>query len=395
MNSDSDIGTSDDEAMAEWTASSSESEFSSDTSATTSDSDAENSAYEFTSDTDDDASDIENVDDKPLESDAQAYSGTPLHNAVWNGDINQASRLLMQKANKHARDSAGRTPMQCICHIEKHLDRFPELNPFKVNKIKRLLGHKQRLALGEADFAFTGSLTIKHPQVAKRLTATEYVGDETLQRNYPDSYSANTSALNQKGANVYTGVDATRLSQPGQFGGDTFERIHFNFPHDKSNFKDRTLPKMLAKFFLEAAKLQLCGHRIYMALPNPEDKDYKNFYFAYVYCLYAAATNAGYKLVKKRQFGSNRYPGYEHKITGRNSSASVADNTREYIFEKTDMTAEEIERATPPKYKYCYGGNYRLWRSEPETSNGSSDYSNSDISSDSDNDSDNNSLSHT
>ena len=207
---------------------------------------------------------------------------------------------------------------------------------------------KTRLLIGEADFSYAVALIKKHPGVCKQeiITATAY---EKLNDNPHDDTSTNLKILSEHQVEVLHGVDATKLAEDNRFSNKKFDRITFNFPHDKSNYEDRTLPELISSFFKNASQLQNDGGVISMALPEPpyeEGVGNRPFYHGYIYEIYDACQGAGYGLEKKRGFiknGNKRYEGYEHRVTGKNQSAGVTQNSREYHFVKNNKKNHEVK----------------------------------------------------
>ncbi len=217
------------------------------------------------------------------------------------------------------------------------------------------------LILGAGNFSFPNAFVEKeqekkHLGFGESVTATELLKPEQL---HSPIYAKCTKNLQRHGVQLKFGVDARYIHR--QFRGRRFPKIHFNFPHDGKSYNERTLPTMLADFFASASKLQLVGDRIYMALPKIEgDPGKNNYYKGYAYGVYDAARYSRYRLVKKRQFGEKRYPGYQHEMTTEYKSAEVAENAREYIFEKTTLTPINILHSWPKPIDYrVYDRNYR------------------------------------
>lgn len=223
--------------------------------------------------------------------------------------------------------------------------------------IIKLPRYTRRLFLGEADFSYTASLLTKHeedmPGLASSIVATELNDEAYLQQIYAATYPLYKRYLQTKGVAMQYGVDAQKLHE--LFSGQRFSRIHFNCPHDGSDFRSGTLPPIIAGFFQSASKLQKKGDRIYLVLPKVAGKD--DFYQGYVYEIYKAAIKGGYKVFHKRNFrdketGFNRYSGYEHCETRRGLSAGVTSSLREWVFEKcaTNPTErKQILTDSPPR----------------------------------------------
>ena len=249
--------------------------------------------------------------------------------------------------------------------------------------------HKTRLFIGEGNFSYTQAFIQKHDKkaghnaessLAHSIISTELVSKihcsmcdfvSSFQDQYissPESESASTPLgqtsscddcssiisrienLKSMGVTVFLGIDATSLSTYDAFKEKKFARIHWNCPHDGSNFQNQTLPPIILRFFEECSKIQDPKGRIHITLAQPVGK--KGFYQGYVYNISQAARQTGYTLIKKRKFEITRYPDYQHTQTKSNSKASVTDQgMREFVFEKVDEeTFEKItEAAKNPK----------------------------------------------
>ena len=237
----------------------------------------------------------------------------------------------------------------------KNVFKGGEICPERLKKSLKPKKYKKRLLLGEADFSYTAALLRKHPTTKNIIVATELSDFQELDYKYSSTFQHNLETLKELNILIEFGVDARSIHQRY---GSNFNSIHFNFPHDGSNFKDRTLPKIIADFFTSAAKIQEKGDQIHIALPHSPKDDKNKFYQGYVYDIYLASLRAGYTLIKKRKFNDKRYPGYKHRITTRGSSAEIADEGREYIFSKEAVTKQEKEfilKNKPPRSYPVYG----------------------------------------
>jgi tetratricopeptide (TPR) repeat protein len=220
---------------------------------------------------------------------------------------------------------------------------------------------KKRLILGEADFSFTVALLKKHaekyPNLKKNITATEFQPESSLKSVYPDTFPGNLKFLKEQEVKVEFGIDARKIHE--HYKGCHFDRIHFNFPHDKSSFNARTLPKLIEKFFESASHLQNIDDRINIALPHLQSDDDNMFRQGYIYEIYPGSVGAGYKFLHKRTFDDKRYPGYKHRKTGEAVSVKGTESGREYIFTKRAITDEDkiiIRQEQPPReYKSSKG----------------------------------------
>ena len=213
--------------------------------------------------------------------------------------------------------------------------------------------YKTRLLLGEGDFSFACALVRKHsgshPNIGHVITATAYESEAELKKKYPRTFDIHVQFLRQHSVTLLFSVDAQALHTHPDLGERKFDCIHFNCPHDGSSYKTGRLKAILGQFFKSACHLQELSGRVYMALPKPLnaegqlDGQKNTFYKLISYDIYENTRNAGYGLVKKRHFGKDRYPGYGHVQTNKSEAAAVAvSQTKEYIFEKTDLSPEEI-----------------------------------------------------
>lgn len=246
---------------------------------------------------------------------------------------------------------------------------------------KTELEYKTRLFLGEASLHYTRAVIQKHKarnsdsKLGQSIIATTYESIKYLAKVYPE-FSKNKDFIQKEGATFLDRVDATKIETYAQFKGRRIKRIHFNFPHDGSDYKKQTLPTIIKKFFQSARKIQHAGDRVHMALPKPNKASERKFYEGYVYHIYDASHEAGYDLIKKRKFDNERYPGYEHKETGKNTSATITEVAREYIFERLQDGASESQFKKPIYYR-TYKEERRCLP-ELKTASDSSDYIDSD-----------------
>jgi len=85
------------------------------------------------------------------------------------------------------------------------------------------------LLIGEGDISFARSLVQHHH--CTHVTATVYESREELEEKYPQ-VGENIAVLEENGARVRYGVDATKLGRKVKgIGGVDYDRIFFNFPH--------------------------------------------------------------------------------------------------------------------------------------------------------------------
>lgn len=207
---------------------------------------------------------------------------------------------------------------------------------------------KRRLFVGEGDFAYTEALLAKHrkthPILAQFITATEYQQPTALDR---------ISRLMAQGVRVLSGIDATQIHQ--SFEGERYQRIHWNFPYPLE-FKVRD--PLIPNFFQSASALQMLGDRIHITLMQESFAPWKGTHWKSRQTgisLASAASNAGYRLVRKRKFGPDRYPGYQHVKTKSFEPYASDAPCREFIFQKTSLnpcdSVEEAQEMQDPDEK--------------------------------------------
>ncbi|MCH9632612.1 MAG: hypothetical protein S4CHLAM6_09500 [Chlamydiae bacterium] len=239
--------------------------------------------------------------------------------------------------------------------------------------------HKTRLFIGEAGFRGVSALIDKHqvahPNLGNSIIATEldtfgrtsdqcqrcngiereemtlasqianlflsdgeeaedYSADPLLHTSFCSDRCKRIRWLQNKGVTIILGFDGTKIHESNHpaLTGRRLERIHWNCPHDKSNFRTQTLPPIIKSFFASCSAMQESGDRVHVTLAQPHGK--ADFYQGYVYNIRDASTPANYKLLAKRPFGPDRYPGYEHEMTGIAAPAAGAHQQREFVFVK-------------------------------------------------------------
>ena len=192
---------------------------------------------------------------------------------------------------------------------------------------------KRRLFVGEGDFAYTEALLKKHsqtyPSLARFITATEYQKPTALER---------ISRLTAQGVRVLSGIDATKIHQT--FERERYQRIHWNFPYP---IKLIDHDPMITNFFKSCSALQMYGDRVHLTLMQEPYEHWKGAEGTHWktrqtrISLVSAASNAGYRLVRKRKFGPDRYPGYQHVKTDGFKPYDGNAPCREFIFQKIEQ----------------------------------------------------------
>ncbi|EKE07785.1 MAG: hypothetical protein ACD_17C00518G0005 [uncultured bacterium] len=241
--------------------------------------------------------------------------------------------------------------------------------------------HKSRLFVGEGTFSGVESLLNKHenthPNLGYSITATELrsfnrTSDNCLTcdslRNAHDEETSLLSAianlfldtngipgtfcsdlcrkiesLRNRGVTVILAHNATQIHIDPRTIGKIFKRIHWNCPHDGSNYNDQTLPPIIQNFFVSASFAQRDEDEVHVTLAQPQDGwDKSPFYQAVVYDIVRAAQQGNYGLRKKRNFGPARYPGYQHEQTNRPDSALGASQQRQFVFVKGKPNSQNV-----------------------------------------------------
>jgi len=200
---------------------------------------------------------------------------------------------------------------------------------------------KQILVVGEGPFLFTESLVNKYcdriPYLPKAITATELIC------NHPEETKNRIERLKKLGVRVLLNVDATRLHEHPDLANSRFKRIEWVCPH--AGLKTSTV---VADFFSSAKRLQKPGDQIRIVLAQGKDERgnvYEEWRQHVVYGIVSAVSSVNYALVEKRDFNSQRYPGYEHRQSGKDIPAAAAlDKSIEFIFQKR-IEKESLEKA--------------------------------------------------
>ncbi|KAI0067990.1 hypothetical protein BV25DRAFT_1939987 [Artomyces pyxidatus] len=99
------------------------------------------------------------------------------------------------------------------------------------------------LLVGEGNFSFARALVEYPPSALEHLpsvnvTATAYDTEEECYAKYPDAQEC-VRVLRQKGAQVYFGVDATKLEKAVPLKNRKYDKILWNFPHAGKGITDQ------------------------------------------------------------------------------------------------------------------------------------------------------------
>ncbi len=209
---------------------------------------------------------------------------------------------------------------------------------------------KRRLFIGEGTFSFTEALIKKHiqthPSLSCSIVATElhkreeiyvYEGKDEFNQ-FDTKFLERMTFLHDKQVDVRFGFDGQRIHKISK--DVRFERIHWNCPFGFSSPPDRNVFKtVIPNFFRSCSEVQEPGDRIHVTLSQPDDEYFITRQKENPIVL--GATSANYRLIRKRDFGSHRYPGYIHTKTGTTEKYLGGGKEREFVFEKAEpLTAE-------------------------------------------------------
>lgn len=179
------------------------------------------------------------------------------------------------------------------------------------------------LLVGEGNLSFALSLA-KYPSIhANKIIASTLEGKNELS----DDAKANASKLQNFGATVLHGVNATKLSSV--FGSWNFDTIIFQFPHTASRepIEGHNPNFILVRDFLISAAKQLTlgGVVVISAIDSPHYRGAFQFE--------EAASLAGFLPPKDYSFNLHDYDGYTHTMTNAEDSALNSDDRlRTWVF---------------------------------------------------------------
>ena len=190
------------------------------------------------------------------------------------------------------------------------------------------------LLIGEGNFSFALSLAKQvQPQQAQNIVATSYDSAEQVTEKYADAAN-NISELRSRQVKVLHQIDATNLN----LSQGPFTSIVFNFPfvqglRSTSEVEEKTVERnqqMIQSFFVSAANFLEPGGKIFMTTKH---------YWLQRFTPQQLSAWAGLSLETQRQggkvkFNAQNFPGYEHRETHQDSSASGLDTAYTLIFKK-------------------------------------------------------------
>ncbi len=236
---------------------------------------------------------------------------------------------------------------------------------------------KTRLFVGEGDFSYTEALIQKHqathPHLPQAITATELKQPEPVAKK---KIAKRVETLTRMGVKVLLGIDALKIDQT--FKGKRFERIHWNCPFGEARGDRSVFKGAIPAFFQASSVLQMAGDRIHVTLMQEEGywetRQKEN-------PIVLASTKAGYRLIRKRIFGPERYAGYQHVKTDQHKHDG--GKRREFVFQKVNLkeptNAQELKNPEEKEYSVKtdgVGNEVPLgdWYFECSTDEDSSDY---------------------
>lgn len=181
---------------------------------------------------------------------------------------------------------------------------------------------KNRLFIGEGDFSYTEAYYKKHP--THSIVATDLEPQQRARER--------VARLMREKIPIFFGIDAKAIHQI--FKGKRFHRIQWNCPFGGSAEKERKKFKdVVPLFFRAASRLQQPGDRIQVTLDQPRKNGTTYWQFRQQENpIVKGSLRAGYRLIGKRRFTAERYPGYTHVKT--DGEPFSGGDELEFIFEK-------------------------------------------------------------
>eukprot|EP00667_Euglena_gracilis_P013551 EG_transcript_13989 len=183
------------------------------------------------------------------------------------------------------------------------------------------------LVVGDGDFSFSRGLVVRLGS-GERIAATNLDTKLSVLQKYRGG-NDNITWLQAQKASLGFGIDATKPEIADQIPG-LFDVVVFNFPHTEVDNLHRVYDsvesnrQLLRDFFrVMPTKLRPDGEiHVTMKVGRP----YSDWEIVQQACLNDAV---GY--VREFHFAADAYPGYQHRHTNRDASASIA-GARTYVF---------------------------------------------------------------
>eukprot|EP01012_Entosiphon_sulcatum_P057776 TRINITY_DN8162_c0_g1_i3.p1 TRINITY_DN8162_c0_g1~~TRINITY_DN8162_c0_g1_i3.p1 ORF type:complete len:614 (+),score=101.90 TRINITY_DN8162_c0_g1_i3:486-2327(+) len=222
-----------------------------------------------------------------------------------------------------------------LYHLVKKCGGKPFLLPEQRVRVEAML------FVGEGNFSFTEAFVAKHPHLATKIWATELCSrDDVVSPEDPDAERRQSEReirterlekLEKNRVHLCFSVDASTLRQQEALP-KRFDRIHWNCPFGNPSTEARKeMRPTISAFFQQCKDLQPEGGRVHVTLVQPTGDYYKTR--QHEQGLVPASKAAGYTLMRKRRFDTDRYPGYKHAKTGQ-VEEYCGGPMREFVFEK-------------------------------------------------------------
>ncbi|KAF8131651.1 hypothetical protein EV363DRAFT_173502 [Boletus edulis] len=147
----------------------------------------------------------------------------------------QQSRLRAKEKAEHAAHVSKQKGKQSKKGVKAKGPVRPPTIPFKPTD--------NILLVGEGNFSFARALMVDPPSCLEHLvpanvTATSYDSQEACFSKYPDAETI-VNTIQQCGAKVLFGIDATKLQKHPVLKGRRWDRIVWNFPHAGKGITDQ------------------------------------------------------------------------------------------------------------------------------------------------------------
>ncbi|XP_056397856.1 ferredoxin-fold anticodon-binding domain-containing protein 1 isoform X2 [Hyla sarda] len=162
------------------------------------------------------------------------------------------------------------------------------------------------LLVGEGNFSFSSSLCDTSQEI-HHITATCYEPEDVVCKQ--DLTWRNVQHLRSKGAEVYFGVDATKLHEYSFLSCHLYDRIIFNFPHCGRKAGVKKNRDLLSNFFHSCADVLFPKGEVHVALcqgqgGTPADQPKREWHNSWQ--VVAMAATAGFILSSVLPFDSDR-----------------------------------------------------------------------------------------
>jgi 25S rRNA (uracil2634-N3)-methyltransferase len=198
------------------------------------------------------------------------------------------------------------------------------------------------LTVGDGDFTF--SLSLAKSLGGKTLTATSYLSLAQLEEAYP-AITETLAELRELGATVLHEVDATALAKTPALGGQTFDRVIWNFPcvsmDGGKDAQDKEIPinqQLCRDFFTNAPAFLNARGQVHVT-----HKTKAPFSFWEMETL---DQGTPLKIHGSVVFDKCEYPGYKNKKVVNNGTFPLWDS-QQYLLH-LEAAGADVEVALPP-----------------------------------------------